>query len=53
MATPAKSKKPPKGKTAARPTTTRATTAKKPASSKYEQAGAPWWKRTPLPQPKS
>ena len=53
MATPAKSKKPTKGKTATRAKTVRTVTGKKPALAKYEQTGAPWWKRTPLPQPKS
>ena len=53
MATPTKGKKLTKGKTAARATATRSTTKKTPTPGKYEQAGAPWWKRTPLPQPKS
>ena len=43
-------KKPAPKKAAARTTTRKATTAK--AAPKYEEPGAPWWKRVPLPQPK-
>ncbi len=53
MATPAKGKKPTKSKTAARATATRPTAKAATTRAKYEQAGAPWWKRIPLPQPKS
>ena len=53
MATATKKKKPATSKTATRAKTPRATTGKKPAVAKYEQAGAPWWKRIPLPKPKS
>ena len=53
MATAAKKKKTATSTAGARAKTPRATTGKKPAVAKYEQAGAPWWKRIPLPQPKS
>ena len=37
---------------AAAATKTNSKAARPKPTGKYEQAGAPWWKRTPLPLPK-